>query len=90
MFEWDSRMQNNHSVKILKAAIPFLDVEQGEQIDMVGLLNAVRPFLGAKELPIVDMILQLLQMKDMMQMFQMMQQMSDFEMGEGNDESVNF
>ena len=27
MIEWDSRMQNNHSVKVLKAAIPFLDVE---------------------------------------------------------------
>ena len=44
MIEWDSRMQNNHSVKVLKAAIPFLDVEVGQDIDMAGLLNAVRPF----------------------------------------------
>ena len=37
MIEWDSRMQNNHSVKVLKAAIPFLDVEVGQDIDMAGV-----------------------------------------------------
>ena len=49
MIEWDSRMQNNHSVKVLKAAIPFLDVEVGQDIDMAGLLNAVRPFLDNQD-----------------------------------------
>lgn len=57
MIEWDSRMQNNHSVKVLKAAIPFLDVEVGQDIDMAGLLNAVRPFLDNQDAKFADMVL---------------------------------
>ena len=75
MIEWDSRMQNNHSVKVLKAAIPFLDVEVGQDIDMAGLLNAVRPFLDNQDAKFADMVLQIVQWKDMLQMVQMMQQM---------------
>ena len=71
MIEWDSRMQNNHSVKVLKAAIPFLDVEVGQDIDMAGLLNAVRPFLDNQDAKFADMVLQ---------MVQMMQQMAQSEM----------
>ena len=55
MIEWDSRMQNNHSVKVLKAAIPFLEVEVGQDIDMAGLLNAVRPFLDNQDAKFADM-----------------------------------
>lgn len=80
MIEWDSRMQNNHSVKVLKAAIPFLDVEVGQDIDMAGLLNAVRPFLDNQDAKFSDMVLQIVQWKDMLQMVQMMQQMAQSEM----------
>ena len=80
MIEWDSRMQNNHSVKVLKAAIPFLDVEVGQDIDMAGLLNAVRPFLDNHDAKFADMVLQIVQWKDMLQMVQMMQQMAQSEM----------
>ena len=80
MIEWDSRMQNNHSVKVLKAAIPFLDVEVGQDIDMAGLLNAVRPFLDNQDAKFADMVLQIVQSKDMLQMVQMMQQMAQSEM----------
>jgi len=62
MIEWDSRMQNNHSVKILKTALPFFDIEVGERIDMEGLLTAIRPFVSGKERRILDMILQFFQM----------------------------
>ena len=77
MIEWDSRMQNNHSVKVLKAAIPFLDVEVGQDIDMAGLLNAVRPFLDNQDAKFADM---------MLQMVQMMQQMAQSEMEQENYE----
>ena len=77
MIEWDSRMQNNHSVKVLKAAIPFLDVEVGQDIDMAGLLNAVRPFLDNQDAKFADMVLQIVQM---------MQQMAQSEMEQENYE----
>lgn len=81
MIEWDSRVRDNHSVKILKAVIPFFDVEVGEHIDMEGLLTAVRPFARDRERRILDMILQFFQMQrmmDMVQMIQSMQQMQEF------------
>ena len=68
MMQWDSRMQNNHSVKILKAAIPFLDIDIGEKIDFRGLLTAIRPFASGQEAKILDMILQFFQIQDMMEM----------------------
>lgn len=80
MMEWDSRMKNNQSVKILKAAIPFLDVAIGEQINIEGLLGAVRPFAVGRERQIIDMFLQFFQMRrmfDMMQLVQSMQQMQE-------------
>ena len=86
MIEWDSRMQNNHSVKVLKAAIPFLDVEVGQDIDMAGLLNAVRPCLDNQDAKFADMVLQIVQWKDMLQMVQMMQQMAQSEMEQENYE----
>ena len=75
MMNWDSRMRNNQSVQMLKAAIPFLDIEAGESIDLAGLLRAVRPFAGSREGRVMDMILQFFQIQDMMQMVQLMQSM---------------
>lgn len=82
MMEWDSRMKNNQSVKILKAAIPFLDVAIGETINIEGLLGAVRPFALGWERQIIDMFLQFFQMRrmfDMMQLVQSMQQMQEMQ-----------
>ncbi len=75
MMEWDSRMQNTHSVQVLKAAIPFFDVSVGERIDMEGLLGAIRPFAAGRERRILDLFLQFFQMRHMMEMMQMMQAM---------------
>lgn len=99
MMEWDSRMQNNHSVKILKAAIPFFDIEIGERIDLEGLLLAVRPFAASGERRILDLFLQFFQMRrmfDMMQLVQSMQQMQqmqemagEFQEGEGGPDMMS-
>ena len=75
MMEWDSRMQNKHTVQILKSALPFFDVEIGENIDMEGLLQAIRPFVSGKERRMVDMFLQFFQMERMLQMMQVIQSM---------------
>ena len=75
MMNWDSRMRNNQSVQMLKAAIPFLDIEAGESIDLAGLLRAVRPFAGIREGRVMDMILQFFQIQDMMQMVSLVQSM---------------
>lgn len=91
MMEWDSRMKNNQGVKVLKAAIPFLDVAIGETINIEGLLGAVRPFVCGKERQVLDVFLQFFQMRrmfDMMQLVQSMQQMQDMAEGfSGADES---
>lgn len=71
--KWDSRIQDNHSVQILKAAIPFFDIGIGEPVDMEGLLCAVRPYTGGKERKMLDMILQFFQMQRMMSLLQLMQ-----------------
>lgn len=86
MIGWDGRMRDNHSVKILKAVVPFLDVEVGERIDIEGILSAVRPFAGGRERRMLDLCLQFFQMKRMMEMMQMvqsMQQMQGFGGGSG-------
>ncbi|MCH5265986.1 MAG: hypothetical protein J1F02_08810 [Lachnospiraceae bacterium] len=75
MLEWDSRMQNNHSIKVLKAAIPFFDVAIGETIDLEGLFHAIRPFIHGWERRILDMLLQFFQMRHMMEMLQVVQAM---------------
>lgn len=75
MMEWDSRMRNTHGVKVLKAAIPFLDVEEGASIDMEGLLQAIRPFAGKQEGQMLDMILQIFQMRRMFELVQVVQSM---------------
>lgn len=95
MMEWDSRMKNNQGVKVLKAAIPFLDVAIGEQINIEGLLGAVRPFIYGRERQLIDLLLQFFQMRrmfDMMQLVQSMQQMQEMaesvsETGESDGES---
>ena len=79
MMEWDSRMHNTRSVQVLKAAIPFFDVSVGEQIDMEGLLSAVRPFSCARERRILDMFLQFFQMRRMMEMMQLVQAMQEMQ-----------
>ncbi len=75
MMEWDSRMQNTRSVKVLKAAIPFFDVSVGEQIDLEGLLQAVRPFAMGRERRLLDTFLQFFRMRRMMEIMQVMQTM---------------
>lgn len=75
MMEWDSRMKNTHSVKVLKTAIPFFDVSVGERIDLEGLLGAIRPFTSGRERRILDLFLQFFQMRRMMEMMQVMQSM---------------
>ena len=45
MMKWDSRMHNTRSVQVLKVAIPFFDVSEGELIDVEGLLQAIHPCL---------------------------------------------
>lgn len=77
MLEWDSRMQDNHSVQVLKAAIPFFDIAIGESVDIEGLLGAVHQFASGGERHIIDMILQLFQMRRMMSMVQMMRTMQE-------------
>jgi hypothetical protein len=73
--EWDSRMKNNHYVKVLKVAIPFLDVEVGESIDLEGLLGAVAPFAKASEKKVIEMFLQFFQMRRMFEMISVLKTM---------------
>lgn len=75
MMEWDCRMKNDHCVKILKAAVPFLDVRNGESIDLEGLLQAVQPLVPRNQRKILDMFLQFFQMRRMMDLVQVMQTM---------------
>lgn len=91
MMEWDSRMQNTHSVQILKAAIPFFDVSVGEKIDLEGLLGAIRPFASGKERRFIDMFLQFFQMRHMMEMMQLVQsvQAMQQEQGMGDDKEAS-
>ena len=83
MLEWDNRVQDNHSVQVLKAVIPFFDIAIGETVDMEGLLGAVRQFASRKERQIIDMILQLFQMRRMMSMMQMMRTMQAAQEAQG-------
>ena len=85
MMNWDSRMRNNQSVQMLKAAIPFLDIGVGENIDLAGLLRAVRPFAGIREGRVMDMMLQFFQIRDMMHMVQLMQSMQQVSEDSGED-----
>lgn len=73
MMEWDCRMQNTHSMQVLKTAIPFFDVSVGERIDLEGLLGAIRPLTSGREKKIIDLFLQFFQMRRMMEMMQVMQ-----------------
>lgn len=75
MMEWDCRMKNDHCVKILKAAVPFLDVCNGESIDLEGLLQAVQSLVPRNQRKIIDMLLQFFQMRRMMDLVQVMQTM---------------
>lgn len=75
MMEWDCRMKNDHCVKILKAAVPFLDVPNGESIDLEGLLQAVQPLVPRNQRKILDVFLQFFQMRRMMDLVQVMQTM---------------
>lgn len=90
MMQWDSRMQNNHSVKVLKAAIPFLDIDVGEKIDFRGLLTAIRPFVSAREAKILDMILQFFQIQDMLEMVKLLQSMQEMNAGDEGENGGGF
>lgn len=79
MINWDGRMQNTHIVKILKAAIPFLDVPAGEKIDIEGFLGAMRPYAAGRERHLIDMLLQFFQMQHMMEMMQLVQSMQEMQ-----------
>lgn len=85
MMEWDSRMHNNHCVKVLKAAIPFFDVEVGESINFEGLFRAIRPFAPERERRMVDLFLQFFQMRRMMEMMQLFQTMQEMQ-GESRED----
>lgn len=91
IWEWDSRMQNIHNVKVLKAAIPFFDVPLGERIDLEGLFSAIRPLTGGRERHILDMLLHFFQMKHMMEMMELVQTMQQAQemAGEGGEESFD-
>lgn len=90
MMQWDSRMQNNHSVKVLKAAIPFLDIDVGEKIDFRGLLTAIRPFVSTREAKILDMILQFFQIQDMLEMVKLFQSMQEMNAGDEDENGGGF
>ena len=49
MMKWDSRMHNTRSVQVLKVAIPFFDVSEGELIDVEGLLQAIHPLTCGRD-----------------------------------------
>lgn len=85
MLEWDGRIQDNHSVQILKTAIPFFDIAIGERVDIEGLLGAVRGFASGSERHVIDMILQLFQMRRMMSVMQVMRTMQAAQTTEGGN-----
>lgn len=90
MIQWDSRMQNNHGVKVLKAAIPFLDIDVGQKIDFRGLLSAIRPLASAREGHMIDRVLQFFQIQDMLEMVKMFQSMQEENPGEGGESGADF
>lgn len=83
-------MQNNHGVKVLKAAIPFLDIDIGEKIDFRGLLTAIRPFASGREAKMLDIILQFFQIQDMMEMVKVFQAMQEMNAGDEGENGGGF
>ena len=57
MMKWDSRMHNTRSVQVLKVAIPFFDVSEGELIDVEGLLQAIHPLTCGRERKMMDSVM---------------------------------
>ena len=74
MMKWDSRMHNTRSVQVLKVAIPFFDVSEGELIDVEGLLQAIHPLTCGRERKMMDSVLSFFQMRHMMDLFHMMRE----------------
>ena len=72
MMKWDSRMHNTRSVQVLKVAIPFFDVSEGELIDVEGLLQAIHPLTCGRERKMMDSVMSFFQMRHMMDLFRMM------------------
>ena len=74
MMKWDSRMHNTRSVQVLKVAIPFFDVSEGELIDVEGLLQAIHPLTCGRERKMMDSVMSFFQMRHMMDLFRMMRE----------------
>ena len=79
MMKWDSRMHNTRSVQVLKVAIPFFDVSEGELIDVEGLLQAIHPLTCGRERKMMDSVMSFFQMRHMMDLFRMMHEASGAE-----------
>lgn len=89
MMKWDSRMHNTKSVQVLKTAIPFFDVSEGELVDVEGLLRAIYPLTCGKEKKMLDSVMSFFQMRRMMDLFQMMQKMQKENEASGADGTGN-
>ena len=89
MMKWDSRMHNTRSVQVLKVAIPFFDVSEGELIDVEGLLQAIHPLTCGRERKMMDSVMSFFQMRHMMDLFRMMRQVQKANEASGAEGTEN-
>ena len=89
MMKWDSRMHNTRSVQVLKVAIPFFDVSEGELIDVEGLLQAIHPLTCGRERKMMDSVMSFFQMRHMMDLFHMMREVQKANEASGAEGTEN-
>ena len=89
MMKWDSRMHNTRSVQVLKVAIPFFDVSEGELIDVEGLLQAIHPLTCGRERKMMDSVMSFFQMCHMMDLFRMMSEVQKANEASGAEGTEN-
>ena len=89
MMKWDSRMHNTRSVQVLKVAIPFFDVSEGELIDVEGLLQAIHPLTCGRERKMMDSVMSFFQMRHTMDLFRMMREMQKANEASGAEGTEN-
>lgn len=89
MMKWDSRMHNTRSVQVLKVAIPFFDVSEGELIDVEGLLQAIHPLTYGRERKMMDSVMSFFQMRHMMDLFRMMSEVQKANEASGAEGTEN-
>ena len=89
MMKWDSRMHNTRSVQVLKVAIPFFDVSEGELIDVEGLLQAIHPLTCGRERKMMDSVMSFFQMRHMMDLFRMMREVQKANEASGAEGTEN-